>query len=179
MSYDSRIRGGISFEPPLNYREIRKWEETAVPSSLPSRSRRKSLYQRECSIKLVRDSKVQTTDQGRVEVITAASIEPANGATYLQDDLTRFVELFGEGRCFDSGTFDVAGERNGDVWRLKVENGEVVRQDATLVWDFEALMAQRDRAFQLLRELRDGGKPVGVDSLLGQERKYSQVEEDW
>lgn len=156
MSYYTDIEGMITFSPPLTWSEIKASDLDAGEDSRFGDTH---------DIQL--DTRAETVEmpEGVLTRFSAASLIVActdeSRAYLIKDELEGFVKQFGQGRTFD-GYFECTGVRQGDVWRLEVVNGKVVRTNAKLVWDdLSGLQEELRAATRLIRRL-EGTQAIGL-----------------
>ncbi len=131
MGYYSRISGAISIEPALAWAEYRRHAAfLSAPDNYASVVLRTHEEPREAEggVMLIRwaDGIVPATD----ESIKAYDAE---------DEVQAIVSAFRSGHTF-SGYLEVSGEDQGDLSRLYVRGGRVVRVTPTVTWPVEATL---------------------------------------
>ena len=119
MGYYSDIRGAITFEPPLNNKELK-----ALPPAT------------EGLFGFVEEQDIRETDEGLLSVRSSCTIacryEDSVKTYTAEEDLAALVRLL-PGRTF-SGEIRIEGAEQGDIQRLFVLDGEVVVWRAVLTW---------------------------------------------
>ncbi len=131
MGYYSSVYGRIMIDPPLTAPELREIGVTGTASDYG----RKFIPEGQNSLRVVVQDEYRDTDEGRLTIMRGVSLvvayEEEFRAHTLEQDLGKLVD-----RWLDrlSGVLVVSGEDQGDVWRLVVTAGEVVREDAFLTW---------------------------------------------
>ncbi len=155
MGYSERIKGEITFSPPLVWSEVRQSPlylkkgqlHTSRPVSDPD------YFTHNIKIGLTED--VFENEEGKTIRYFASVLTPTDpDSEYARSDrLVESLELFikhhGEGREF-KGFIEAQGEAQGDVRRYLIKDGAAVQKEAQIVWDFDELVKQRDEAFVLL-----------------------------
>lgn len=125
MGTNSRFRGEITIDPPLNWAQIRKVQEI-----LDKQNRR---YEVTLSI----DSSVTETDLGEVITKTCALIEPYTDQPYrgyhVKEALQEIIAAFP--KMHFSGYFDCVLEDGSEVWRIAVgKDRKVHRLVPKYIW---------------------------------------------
>lgn len=61
----------------------------------------------------------------------------------MMENVQDIVDKFGEGRTF-SGHIEAVGEEGGDLWRLRVRNGEAIRVEPTIMWPGDEFIVEEE-----------------------------------
>lgn len=127
MGYTSSVYGEISISPPLNAAELRAAGVTTVSSILAVQD----------SLRVRVEVVDRETDEGVLRVSRGVALVVAHEEEFraysLERDLRSLAVGWSDGHDL-SGVLVVSGEDQGDVWRLVVQAGEVVRENARLTW---------------------------------------------
>lgn len=126
MGYYTHVRGEISIEPPL------KWGEMAGSPFLFA------MADGEKDVRIrVEETEVETEDGVLTRKMGVAIVpwsEDSYKARNVDGDLEELIALHGEGRQFP-GQLEGEGERNGDMWKMRVSADHRVQQiKAQTVW---------------------------------------------
>ena len=126
MGYYTHVTGRITIEPPL------PWGQITGSRYLPE----KLGGEFSGGINLAVIETTHETDEGTLTKRSAVAIEPYEDsfkAYTTEEELQALVKEFGEGRRF-SGHLYGEGEEQGDMWKLEVVDGEVVKVTPTVTW---------------------------------------------
>lgn len=152
MGYYTTVTGEIIIDPPLNYREIKEWEEN---------DQHNPNYWR--SIRLVVNEEKVDTDQGLLISKSADSIvstsEDQSKHYYIQENLQELVDLFGEKHSF-FGYLEGHGEEAGDIWILRVHREKAVQTNAVVGYEIKENDADLYPFPTDLKEFHDRGLKV-------------------
>ncbi|WP_435111643.1 DUF6205 family protein [Nocardiopsis synnemataformans] len=116
MGYGVTFDGEITVDPPLNWGQIRR-----SPAS--------------DDLEMVQDEKKTDTEEGQTLVISCARLRPqieADGYR-VELQLQALVDIFGAAHTF-GGYIECWGEDQGDLTRLVVREGKVLRIKPTITW---------------------------------------------
>ncbi len=133
MSSVDTISGGITFTPPISWKEIREKGERFILRSRESGADR--------LLWLVMTQESVEKDEGTLYVTKGTSFEVSNadelnarGLVAEVEDILKTFRLGPEGeRVFEVGLV-VYGEHPGKIWRVRTVNGEVVTEQARITW---------------------------------------------
>lgn len=125
MGYNSRVSGEIVIDPPLTWSEYK--ESPYLTPGSPNWP---------CVI-LRQHEDPRDAEGGVMLVRWADAIVPAtdeSGRMYgIEEQVRKIVAAYREGHTF-SGYLEIDGENQGDLWRLVIKDGTVIRFDAKFVW---------------------------------------------
>lgn len=128
MGYNTRVTGRITIDPPI------PWGVVSGSEFLPPHL---GGGERNWGLRFVIREDTVDTDEGRSTKLSAVGVEAPKEpfkAYSIQEELQSVVTEFGEGHQFE-GFLHCEGDEQGDVWRLMVEDGQVVKVTSRVVWD--------------------------------------------
>lgn len=120
MGYYSRLSGEIQIDPPLRWSEIKDSRFLPINADLVYR------LTVECG----------EDDNGERTVVRAVAIKPATDQAWKHDDIPALLaEIVAEhpDRRY-AGHLIRIGEEQGDVERYRVQDGQVVSEQARIAW---------------------------------------------
>ena len=127
MGYLTSLSGYLNIEPPLTYAEFKGSPFTSFETDDGA----------DILALTVEEHDVETVE-GTLTVKTATAIEPYEDSVKaydIEEKLQRIVDAF-PGHAF-TGCIEGDGQDQGDVWRLYVRNGRVVKIEPTITWPEE------------------------------------------
>lgn len=123
MGYGTKIRGRLSINPPL------PWNLVKDSKLLPG-------PKHEADLELV----ISELPYGEGFIRMAVGLEDPVGESFsrysLVEDLQKFVSQYPDHEFH--GRLEMEGEEAGDLWRLKVIDGQVRRFDPQMIWPPES-----------------------------------------
>jgi hypothetical protein len=129
VGYYSRITGAIAIAPALKWSEYK--DKGLTDAGAPNHP----------SVVLRTHEEERDGEGGVMFVRWADGIIPATDesikAYELEAEVRAIVAAFRTGRTF-GGYLEISGEEQGDLWRLVVRDGRVVRIEPTVTWPEEA-----------------------------------------
>lgn len=126
MGYITSFDGELTIEPPIPWGEIK--DSPFLPSNARERGGRDVMFRIE---QHDRETPEGTLTVRRAVALVSTWEEEAHGYDIVQH-VQEAVDAY-PGHEF-LGRMDCEGERNGDMWRLKVVNRVATRIDAVITW---------------------------------------------
>lgn len=121
MGYNTRVSGSIAIRPPISAAELRAHPE---------------FTSEDASAHIETAQEIMLTDDGELTRISGVAIVPWGEDRFKAYDLVETVQAIVSAfpdRTY-TGRFDCAGEDDGDLWRLKVQDGRAVEIRPRIVW---------------------------------------------
>jgi hypothetical protein len=127
MGYYTTITGYLDVAPPVPWSKIR--DTRFLPEYFRQDDWRTFVFD-------VKEETVETdegtlTRKGAQRIICGS--EDGFKAYHAEEHLQALVDHLGPGYSYE-GMFEGFGEENGDMWRLVVRNGTVVKIEPTITW---------------------------------------------
>jgi hypothetical protein len=133
MGYTSKVSGNIEIKPVVPHKDVLK----LIEAGLAKRPDEK-YYSGISDVFVDYYKNREDTDDGVLIKYEAWNIEPASEDRYkaysIVEDLQKIVDLLGTEKYRYLGFFEIRGEDDDDLWRLKVKDGKVMEIKPKIVW---------------------------------------------